>query len=114
ERLSCLLEGANGLPVRRPCGDLLARLTEVANGPVPRLAAEGVTGEALDVLDEPIRIQAFDGGDDPGVQNLTPFLKQRPVGDFMGERVLEGVLQVRKQARLVEKLGLLKMPQPPP
>ena len=31
-----------------------------------------------------------------------------PVGDVVGERVLEGVLDLRERARLVEELGVLQ------
>jgi hypothetical protein len=41
------------------------------------------------------------------MQGLAPILEQRAVGDFMGERMLEGVLGIRKEARLVQKLGRL-------
>src|SRR6266851_1681885 len=47
------------------------------------------------------------------MQPLARFLKQGAVGDFMGERMLEGVLGIRKEARLVEKLGRLQMRKPP-
>ena len=36
-------------------------------------------------------------------------LEETAVGDLVGERVLEGVLEVREQARLVEELGPLEV-----
>ena len=56
-----------------------------------------MVGQPLPVLGQPVRIEAFDGTDDAGVQGLAAFLKQRPVGDFMGERVLEGVFGIGKE-----------------
>ena len=82
-----------------------------------------MVGQPLDVLGQPVRIAAFDGADDAGVQGLAPVLEQGAVGDFMGERMLEGVLGIREEARLVQKLGRLQMrrapaaphpPSPPP
>jgi hypothetical protein len=69
--------------------------------------------QPLDVLSQPVGIEAFDGADNPGVQGLAAVLEQRPVGDFMGERVLEGVFGIRKEARLVQKLGRLQTREPP-
>ena len=71
-----------------------------------------MVSQPLHVLGQPVRIEAFDGTDDPGVQGLAPFLEQRAVGDFMGERVLEGVFGIGKEPRLVEKLGRLQMREP--
>ena len=55
-----------------------------------------MVGQPLDVLRQPVRIRAFDGADDTRVQGLAPLLEQRAVGDFMGERMLEGVLRIGK------------------
>ena len=67
-----------------------------------------MVGQPLDVLAQPVRIGAFDGADDAGVQGLAPVLEQGAVRDFMGERVLEGVREVRIEAGLVEELGGLE------
>ena len=108
-----LLEAAHRLPVGRSRQCLGAGLTEVRDRLLPQLAPHGMVGQPLDVLGQPVRIAAFDGADDPGVQGLAPVLEQGAVGDFMGERVLEGVLGIRKEARLVQKLGRLQMREPP-
>jgi hypothetical protein len=65
------------------------------------------------MLDQPVWIAAFDGSDDLGVESLAPFLEQGAVGDLMSERVLEGVLGIRKQTRLVQELRRLQMREPP-
>jgi hypothetical protein len=36
-------------------------------------------------------------------------LEQARVGDLVGEGMLEGVLEIREEARLVEKLGRLEV-----
>ena len=48
------------------------------------------------MLGQPVRIEAFDGADDPRVQGFAPLLEQGAVGDFMGECMLEGVFGIRK------------------
>jgi len=53
------------------------------------------------VLDQPVRVEAFDGADDAGVQGLAPVLEERAVGNFMGERMLEGLFEVRKECCLI-------------
>jgi hypothetical protein len=44
---------------------------------------------------------------------LAPFLEERAVGDFVGQRMLEGVFGIGKEARLVQKLCRLQMREPP-
>jgi hypothetical protein len=73
-----------------------------------------VVRQPLDVLLQPVRVEPFDGRDDPSVEPLAPLLEQGAVGDLVGERVLEGVLGIGKEARLVEELGRLQLREPPP
>jgi hypothetical protein len=80
-----LLEETDGLTVGRSRQGLGASLMEVPDRLLPELAPNGVMGQALGVLGQPVRIAAFDGADDAGVQDLAPFLEQRAVGDLMGE-----------------------------
>jgi len=61
ERLPRLLIAAQRLPVSRPRRDFLACLAEVVDGLVPRLAAERMMGQPLDVIGQPVRIGVFDG-----------------------------------------------------
>ena len=74
-------------------------------------AAERVMGETLHLLHEPPRIQALDGVHDARVQRPTRVLEQGPVGHFLGEGVLEGVLELGKEMGLVEELGRLELVQ---
>ena len=50
--------------------------------------------------------------DDPSVEVTAPVGEEAPVGHLMRERVLEGVLEVGEEARLVDELGRLKVSQP--
>src|SRR5262245_51149351 len=70
--------------------------------------------QPFDMLAQPVRIGTLNGIEDPGVQGFSPFLGQPPVGHFVGECMLEGVLGIGKELRLVEKLARLKIGEPPP
>src|SRR5262249_7938163 len=96
-----LLEAAGRLPVGRSCQCLDASLPEIRDRLFPQLTPHGMVSQPLDVLGQPVRVGAFDGADNPGVQRLAPLLEEGAVGDVMGERMLEGVLAIRKKARLV-------------
>src|SRR5262249_30101610 len=69
--------------------------------------------QAFDLLREPLRVQRLDRRDDASVQSAPPVLQDAPVGHLMRERMLEGVFEVRKDARLVQELGGLEMAQSP-
>jgi len=42
------------------------------------------------------------------MQRLPPFLEEAPVGDLVGQSVLERVFTLGKEVGFVEKLGLLE------
>ena len=84
------------------------RPARVAHRLLPQLAPKSVVGEPLDLLREAIGVKRLDSLDDPRVQRAAPLLEQAAVGHLMGERVLERVLEIREEARLVEKLGRLE------
>ena len=69
-------------------------------------------GEPLDLLAEAIAVERLDRLDDPRVERAAPLLQQPAVGDLVGERVLEGVLEVREEPGLVEELGGLQVVEP--
>src|SRR5262245_25151083 len=69
-------------------------------------------GQALEVLVEAIGVQCLDRVDDASVQRPPASLDQPPIGDLVGERVFEGVLELQEEARLVEELGGLEMSEP--
>ena len=66
-------------------------------------------GEPLDLLAEPVGVQLFYGIYDARVDVPTALVEHSSVGDVVGEGVLEGVLQVRKKLRRVEKFGSLQV-----
>ena len=53
-------------------------------------------------------MERLDRVDDPRVQLVPALLQKAAVGDLMRERVLEGVLEIREQAGLVEQVGGLE------
>ena len=70
-------------------------------GARPHFSPERVVGEPLDVLGLAIGVEGLNSHYDPGVEQPAPFVEQAAVGDLMSEGVLERVLQVREEARLV-------------
>src|SRR5215813_4810440 len=69
--------------------------------------------QAFDLFFEPLRVQRLDRRDDASVQSTPPVLQDAPVGHLVRERMLEGVFEVREDARLVQELGGLEMAQRP-
>ena len=57
-------------------------------------------------------MEALDGVDDVGVERAPPLLEQAAVGDLVRQGVLEGVLEIREEAGLVEELGGLEVGEP--
>ena len=84
-------------------------LAEIGDRLLPQLAAQGVMGQPLDLLGEPVGREPLDRLDDAGVEGAPPVLEQAPVGHLVRQRVLERVLEVRKEPRLVEELGGLEV-----
>src|SRR5262252_446443 len=68
--------------------------------------------QAFDLLGQSVGVERFHGVHDAGMQYPAPLLEQTAVGDLMREGVLEGVLALGKEPRLVEKLSRLKVCQP--
>ena len=53
--------------------------------------------EPLDVLAEPIPVQPLDRSHDLGMALRSNVVQQTAIGHLMGQRVLEGVLQLREE-----------------
>ena len=104
-----LLVARAGVGQRRARGGLAAGHVQVMHRLVFELAAHGMMGKPLDVLAEPVGIELFHGLDDAGVGVAAALLQQLVIGDVVGERVGEGVLQVGKQLRGVEEFGRLQV-----
>ena len=69
-------------------------------------------GEPFDLLAEAICVERLDRADDPRMKLAAALLQQAAVRDLVRERVLEGVLEIRKQPRLVDELGSLQAVEP--
>src|SRR5262249_44874582 len=113
ERRQRLLEAAHRRPVGRArlCSD--ASLMEIGNRLLPCLALKRVMAQTLDLFGQALGIERLDRVDDLGVEQTPPVVEHVPVGDIVGERMLEGVLDIRKEAGLVEELGRLQVGEPP-
>src|SRR5262249_35152846 len=61
--------------------------------------------QTLEVLVEPISIERLDRVHDARVKLAAPLLQQAAIRHFVGERVLEGVLEILIEPGLVEELG---------
>src|SRR5215472_4161156 len=68
------------------------------------LAAKGVVGESFHVLSEPVGVETLQRLDDARVERAPPRLEEAAVGHFVRQRVLERVLELREEARLVDEL----------
>src|SRR5215472_8227876 len=66
-------------------------------------------GKPLDLLTQAVGVKFFYGIDDTRVDIAAAFVQNPAVGDILGQGVLEGVLQVGKKLRRVEKLGSLQI-----
>ena len=55
-------------------------------------------GEPLDVIGAAIGVEALDGPRDAGVELSAALLQEARVRHVVGQRVLEGVLEIREQA----------------
>src|SRR5262249_6322608 len=83
-------------PERRPAA--------MTNRLPPCLPTQGVMGQSLDLLAEFLARKTLHGLRDAGVQRALTVAQQPAVRDVVRERVLEGVLEIREELRLVEKL----------
>src|SRR6267143_3369675 len=107
-----LLEPGPGVRERRPRRRLEPGLAEIVHRLLSQLAPEGVMGEPLDLLPQAIPMERLDRVDDPRV-NLPPtLLQEAAVRDLVRQRVLEGVLEIRVEAGLVEELRGLQAVEP--
>ena len=101
---------------------LLSGLAGVNDGLGPRVTAHGVVGELFQVLRSRIRrpcpgimfgvaihCECFERIKDPSVQFPPMFFQKAAVGDFLGQRMLEGINGVARAVTLIEQLGGLKL-----
>ena len=106
-----LLEGEHRLPDWLSAGRLCCRRPGNRLRPCPRLTAQGVLGQSFYLLRAPVPREPLQGLDNACVQPPPPLLQQAPVGHLMGQGMLEGIVPLGEEARLVEELGRLEMRQ---
>ena len=104
QRRQRFLEAPDGFPVDRAGEGLGTGLLEVGDRLRPVLAQKRMVGQPVDVLGQPVRIGPLDGLHDSDVEGAPPVLEQAAVGHFVGQRVLEGVLDIREDPGLVQEL----------
>jgi hypothetical protein len=96
-----LLEAHDRLVESRTAGRLDATFARVGSGLVPELATKGMVGQLLDVLGQAIGIELLDRLHDPGVKAASSIRQHTAVGHLVGERMLERVLELREETRLI-------------
>ena len=74
ERVERLLEMGHRLPMGRALRRLRSGLVEKGDGFLPYLAPDRVIGQPLDVLREPLGVEALDRLDGPGVEGAPALL----------------------------------------
>src|SRR5262245_30527223 len=107
-----LLEVAERLPQAGAVERAVPRLAAIADRLLPQLPAQRVVCDALHVLCESVHVEPLRCCHNLGVQFAPPVLQQTAIGHFMGQRVLEGVLEIREELRLVEELSFLQVREP--
>ena len=75
----------------------------------PDLAPQGMVRQPFDLLGHLVPSTCLNNLDQARVQSPPPLLQEAAVGHLMRQGMLEGVLRVRVQTRLIEKLGGLQM-----
>ena len=93
---------------RRPRDRLASGLAKIVHRLLSQLAPEGVLGESLDVLAEPIPVLRLDRLHDAHVHGAPARLRQTAVGHLVRQRVGEGIFQLREEIGLVQKLRRLQ------
>src|SRR5258708_6551881 len=88
------------------------RLREAGRGEDPEPQVAQAPGKLQRAGAETISVERLDRVNEPRVQRPAPLLQQAAVRDLMRERMLERVLEIRKQPGLVEELGGLQAIEP--
>ena len=107
-----LLEVGERLPIGRALKRPGPGLPAIADRFVPQGPAQRMVGKALHLFIQAVRVELLDRGHNLRVKLAVPVAEQAAVGHLMGECMLEGVLQVREELRLVDELGFLQMGKP--
>src|SRR5262249_6536365 len=108
DRLEGLVEPAPGIAERRARRGLEPRLSQIVNSLLTQLSSQRVMGEPLHLSAQVILVEPLDRIDDPAVKRSATLAQQSAVRDLVQERMLEGVLEIRIEAGLVQELGGLQ------
>src|SRR5207245_10207487 len=111
QRLEGDLVELDGLVVHAERRRALGGHPRVPDDLVPDLAAGEVVDELLGPLLEATGVDLLDRRTDQRVQATPLGLEQRGVGDVLGQRVLEDVLELAEAALLVDQLDSLELAQ---
>src|SRR5436309_4779551 len=84
-----LLKAFGRFPIGGARSSFLPGLTEVGDGLVPDLAADGMVGEAIDLLGQPGGMQLFDCRHDASMQHAPSVLEKTRVSDLVAQGMLE-------------------------
>src|SRR5262245_22488894 len=106
-----LLEIPHSLTVGRPRHSLLPRLPAIRQGLLPHLAPRGMVRQTFHLLGYPVSGKRFKGLHDSRMEHPTLLQQEAAIGYLVREGVLESVLVLGEQARLVEKFSSLEMRQ---
>ena len=108
ERDQGLLEIRRRPAMRRPRERAGARLAAVAKRRVPELRAHGVMREGIELIGRAPAGAVLDGLHDARVQRVPAVPDEAGIRDLLGERVCEGVRDLRVELDLVQELALLE------
>jgi hypothetical protein len=109
-----LLQVRHCLSVGRACTRLDTRLSAIGQGLLPHLTPECMVRETFNVFAAPLGIEHFQRLHDPRVEAAPPLVREIPVGDLLGEGMLESVLDLGKEAGLIEELSGLQVSEAVP
>ena len=109
EGLEGLLIGGQRLAERGAVVGPGAGLLAEGHGLVPHLPPQGMVRQAFHLLGHAVPDEGLQGLDDAGMESAPPLLEQRLIGHLLSEDVLEGVLVLGEEARLIEELGRLEV-----
>ena len=98
EGFQAALENADGVVIGAAPHRTPAAAQLVGNRLLPKLGAEGVVGEPVDMLVEAVAEDRFDDFDRLGMQRAPQPDENGAVGDLAGQLVLERVLRRRVRA----------------
>ncbi len=108
DQVQALREMAERFRIRRPHKCFASGLTKIADRLAPHFPPNRMVSQRLKLFIQPVRIEPFDSIDDPGVERAATVMQKPRVCHLVRQGVLEGVLGIREEPRLVQELGGLQ------